>query len=254
VQSVIDGAQKPEHAENKQGETTKRRNESDSHPQGNVPERRSIMSLFEFISVILTLVIACSAFATFLAVCAQAWIYNSQLKEMKRSTDAAISAAQSAKESIEHARLDQRAWVAFVGISGIPAVNETLQVSVKARNNGKTFAKNFQMYVYFLDTPAGQTPDFSEDDKPHPGSSIFVLSPNGEWGSNTNVMQGITPTGKVTQEQIDNWKSGKRTFFVCAKLTYDDIFGVHHWTTFCNQLTTDFVYRAYEQHNDADNN
>lgn len=215
------------------------------------------MSGRDLISLFFTGVLAICACLTLILIFAQVIIYGSQLWQMKKSTNAATKAAKAAEESVkltkESSRRDQRAWVAFTGVSGgSPAPDAPLIIKVKAKNAGKTFARNFRMYAYFLDVPQGGKPDFSEDDKPHPGGSVFVLSPNGEWESNTDVMAGVTPTGKVTQAQIDDWKSGRKTFLVCAKLTYDDIFGCHHWTTFCNQLSKDFSYRAYEEHNDAD--
>jgi hypothetical protein len=185
-------------------------------------------------------------------------IGNRQVEEMRKSADAATKAAKAAEASItfaeENAHLDQRAWVAFINVSGTPVVDSSLSVAVKVKNSGKTFAKNLRMYVYFQETKEGGKPDFSEDETSHSGGSVFLLAPNGEYESKTDVFSGITETGKVTQGQIDDWKTGKKNFFVCAKLTYDDIFGCSHWTTLCNYLSRDLQYRAYREHNDADDN
>jgi len=195
---------------------------------------------------------------TFLAICVQAFIYNAQLKEMKKSTDAATKAANMAEESLkqvrEAARIDQRAWVGVIGINGNPILNQPFMVTLQAKNTGKTFAKNVRNYVYFIDLAAGDEPDFSPDDHVEAGQSTTLLAPNGDYQTRTDVLtdQDIKT---VTQAQLDNWKFGKKTLIAAGKIFYEDIFGCEHWTTFCFYLRPNLQgYANYKKHNDADDN
>jgi len=45
----------------------------------------------------------------------------------------------------------------------------------------------------------------------------------------------------------------KRTLYVFGRITYDDIFGKHHWVTYCLRLSDDRTqYQFCEEHNDTD--
>src|SRR5712692_7195299 len=85
------------------------------------------------------------------AIITQAVIYSKQLSEMRKSTDAATSAANSAKQSIDqierNAHLDQRAWVTveIAKILKAPALDETPTVTLHIKNSGKTPARKFRV-------------------------------------------------------------------------------------------------------------
>ena len=76
-------------------------------------------------------------------------IYWCQLREMRKSTDAATRAAKAAEDSITFARnsahLDQRAWVAPIDVTGKPEEGKPYKVAVTFKNTGRTFAKNSPM-------------------------------------------------------------------------------------------------------------
>src|SRR5206468_9786245 len=72
-------------------------------------------SISNFLTLIFSACLVVAGFLTFLAICAQVWIYNCQLKEMQKSTNAATKSAKAAEDSVtlarENAHLDQRAWI-----------------------------------------------------------------------------------------------------------------------------------------------
>ena len=199
--------------------------------------------------------------ALLITIFVQIWIYERQLSEMKKSTKAAAQAAKAAKTGIklarENAHLDQRAWVAAIDIKGTPEVGKIFTVNVTASNSGKTFAKNFTMRVVVEPIKkVGNEPNFSLEDpaEAQNESSVSVLAPNGEYVANAELRKE-RPPHEVTQEDLDRIRSGEVKIFVHGKMTYDDIFGCPHWTTFCVRLKSDLKYTSYGTHNnDADDN
>lgn len=213
------------------------------------------MSIFEQITLLFSAVIAVSAFMTFLAICIQGLIFNGQLGEMKKSTDAATKAAKAAEDSVtfarESAHLDQRAWVGPMGIRGNPPeVNKDFVADVTVKNRGRTFARKVEVKWHVREVPRQQTPDFdNEMDTPSQTSnSVGLMPPDGEYI--------IKAHGAVRPDQaiVDRIQSGAVRVFIFGKLTYTDVFDCSHWTTFCYALKTDGTYEIWETHNDADDN
>ena len=98
------------------------------------------------LGLVISFLLLVVTFMTFCAICIQATIYVFQLKEMRKSTDAATKAAKAAEDSVtlvrENAHLDQRAWVVVSDVSGVPEVGKPFIVTINISNLGKTFAKN----------------------------------------------------------------------------------------------------------------
>jgi hypothetical protein len=247
---MVDGEEKSQEPQNQSHKKTR---ESDKHVEiktQKMSDTSNVLSLF------FSLCLVVAAFMTFLAICVQAFIYNAQLKEMKKSTDAAIKAANLAEESVkqsrETSRLDQRAWVGVISVSGNPTLNQPFIVTIQAKNTGKTFAKKLRSNVYYQEFSSGREPDFSSaDNQPPPGvQSVTLVAPNGEYAIKTDIFD--VP---ITQRQLDDWKSGQKVFFASGIITYEDVFGVAHWTTFCYYLKRSLdAYSNYAKHNDADEN
>jgi hypothetical protein len=63
-----------------------------------------------------------------------------------------------------------------------------------------------------------------------------------------------TPPHEITQSDLDGIRHGDLTLFVHGRMTYDDMFGCAHWTSFCTRLKPDLKYASYGKHNDADQN
>jgi hypothetical protein len=214
-------------------------------------------------SVIVSLALVIVSFLTFsaifCAICVQAGIYFFQLKQIKKSTDAAIKAANAAEASVKQvratARRDQRAWVAMVDIQGIPEVGTIFGVNLVAQNSGKTFAKNLKARAVVEITEKESEPDFSLEDSAaaRKDSSVSLLAPNADYVMDIEFRKQ-RPPHEITQSDLDGIRRGDLTIFVHGKMTYDDIFGCAHWTSFCTQLKPDLKYASYAKHNDADQN
>jgi hypothetical protein len=221
-------------------------------------------ALSALFTVIVSLLLVVVSFLTFLAiicaVCIQAGIYFFQLKQINKSTDAATKAANAAEASVKqvrrNARHDQRAWVAVVDIQGIPEVGTIFSVNLVAQNSGKTFARNLKMRaVVEAITEKGGEPDFSLEDSAaaRKDSSVSLLAPNADYMMDIELRKQTAPH-EITESDLDGIRRGDLSIFVHGKMTYDDIFGCAHWTTFCTRLKPDLKYASYGKHNDADQN
>jgi hypothetical protein len=220
-----------------------------------------LSALFGVIVSFLLVVVASLAFcAIFCAICVQAGIYLFQLKQIKKSAAAATKAAHAVEASVTQARGtlrdDQRAWVRLVDIQGIPEVGTIFSVDLVAANTGRTFAKNLTMRaVVELITEKEKEPDFDLEDRgaARKESSVSLLAPNDEYETDI-VLRKQTPPHEITQSDLDGIRDGNLTIFVHGKMTYDDIFGCAHWTSFCTRLKPDLTYASYGKHNDVDQN
>jgi cytoskeletal protein RodZ len=220
-----------------------------------------LSTLFSVIVSLLVVVVSFLTFcAIFCAICVQAAIYFFQLKQISKSTDAATRAANAAEASVKQvnstARRDQRAWIAVVDIQGIPEVGTIFSVNLVAQNSGKTFAKNLTMRaVVELISEKGKEPDFSLEDTAaaRKDSSASLLAPNADYVMDIEPRKQ-TPPHEITQSDFDGIRSGNLRIFVHGRMTYDDIFGCAHWTSFCARLKPDLKYASCGTHNDADQN
>jgi len=216
--------------------------------------------LWALFSVIASLLLVVVSFLTFCVICLLAGIYVFQLKQMHKSTDAATKAANAAEASVKQAkgaaRHDQRAWVAMVDIQGTPEVGTIFTVNLTALNSGKTFAKNLTVRaVVEVISEERKEPDFSlEDSSPaQKDSSVSLLPPNAEYVTNVEFRKQ-TPPHEIMQSDLDAIRRGSLAIFVHGQMTYDDVFGCAHWTSFCTRLKPDLKYASYGKHNDADQN
>jgi hypothetical protein len=224
----------------------------------NMTRYSNLWALFSLVLSFLLVVVV--SFLTFWGIVAHTGIYFLQLAQIKKSTEAATKAANAAEASVKQARRtarrDQRAWVAVVDIAGIPEVGTIFGVNLVAQNSGKTFAKNLTMRaVVELISEKQKEPDFSLEDSAaaRKDSSVSLLAPNADYVMDIELRKQ-TPPHEITQSDFDGIRSGNLTIFVHGRMTYDDIFGCAHWTSFCTRLKPDLKYASYGTHNDADQN
>lgn len=216
--------------------------------------------LAAFLSVLISfLLILVISFSMFCAICVQAGIYFLQIRQMKKSTEAAARAGNAAEASVRQvrraARHDERAWIAVVDVQGIPEVGTIFSVNLVAQNSGKTFAKNLTMRAVIEIAKKGKEPDFSleDSDAARKDSSVSLLAPNADYVMDIELRKQ-TPPHEIAQSDLDGIRSGNLTIFVHGRITYDDIFGCGHWTSFCTRLKPDLKYASCGKHNDADQN
>jgi hypothetical protein len=158
---------------------------------------------------------------------------------------------------LEIARLDQRAWVAVTDVVGTPKEGQEFEISVHMKNTGKTFARNLKL-IRAIEAVTGNnsSPHFSEDNmdttKLTTGETLgpALFAPNGDLYGNMI----LHPHEAMTKEHLEMIESGDAIVYVHGKMTYDDIFGCHHWTTYCFRLTPELKFTACETHNDSDDN
>jgi hypothetical protein len=188
--------------------------------------------------------------------------YRGQLKEMRRqrtemrkSTYAATAAAKAAEAGIrkteESSHLDQRAWIGVFGIQGDPTIGKPYEVTVELRNSGKTFANKVTIRTKTQPLEVWQIPDFDVEGDTSGVESNALVPPGG-------VGFGHGKTSDVKEPDLDKIEQGSIVCYTYGKVTYEDIFGCPHWTTFCYILegdrTTGWRYTAYRSYNQADDN
>lgn len=175
-------------------------------------------------------------------------IYTGRMYYANRdAADAATSAAKTADQTM---RLDERAWVAVTAVNSKepPQLNHRFTFSVHFVDTGKTPARNVIVHPNNELLAKGQRADFSPDPKPE---RLGVLSP----GSDRTIENGLDPTtigaSGMTKSGLDYLKT--RTLSVHGTITYDDIFGCHHWITYCATLKDDWSgYSFCSENNDTD--
>ena len=173
----------------------------------------------------------------------------------EKSAKAAKDAAQAARDSVDQAQaaahLDQRAWVSVVGIEGVPELDKSWTIGMRARNTGRTFAKDFHMSVIGDPMPKGTVPDFSAEEAKVSKtiSSTGVLSPNGDFVATINAEKPGRTFSQIDKDAITN---GDIKEFSFGRLWYKDVFNCPHWTTYCFQLGTDLKWSSCKEYNSAD--
>jgi hypothetical protein len=166
---------------------------------------------------------------------------------MAENSAAAIRATQVAM------RLDQRAWVAVMDISGVPQAGQPFVIVVHAKNSGKTFVRNFKLTAIQESGPPGTTPHYDMEVVPL-ANSISVLPPNGIYEVKEAIMgEGSHPfVPNPDQRIVDRIKSGEVVVIAHGRMDYVDIFHQSHWTTYCFLLDSSMTWNSCHEHNEAD--
>ena len=157
----------------------------------------------------------------------------------------ATTAEGTLKVTTNNFRADQRAWLAVVDVQGTkPEVGQPFTNKVMVRDTGRTPAKNVSVDGAFVAYPKQMAVDFRLGIR---NQKLGVLSPGGDRSINSRLGNA----DKLSESEVDQLKD--MNIYVYGTITYDDIFGGHHWVTYCSQLTEDrtmFLFCA--QHNDTD--
>jgi hypothetical protein len=135
--------------------------------------------------------------------------------------------------------VDQRAWVSVVGPPNFPLEGAFIPASIQIANTGKTPGKQLVGDVIATVLKKGEEPsfDFSKGhphDRIHagaifPNTPFNVIIPVVRYGPQTK--ETIVPTLELRQE-IAN---GESFIVFYGRITYVDIFGTSHWTSFCTE-------------------
>jgi hypothetical protein len=179
--------------------------------------------------------------AAFLAASGYAYVAIRQWREMIAVRHQAQYAIDKTIEGIDLARtnahLDQRAWLSIAMQATDAIVGQPLTIEGYSSNSGRTYATNARVCVIKAVSPnekqllPPQSPRFKEcrdaDWKP-PG----IIAPN---SGNLFAVDQVTSAGQTGLDKTSaEWlNSNKEIVWVYGKVTYDDIFGCHHWLTYC---------------------
>jgi hypothetical protein len=152
-------------------------------------------------------------------------------------------AEQNIKATQEQFRRDQRAWVGDIDNTPPPFTDGIRKVFIKEgeglppisiiiMNSGKTPARKIkgkQIRNFF---PANRP--FTPDDVPPPRQSISVLQP----GATARIT--YQPKDKpLDQEIINLLRNGDLIYYIYGEITYEDVFGKAHKTTYCKFIDKD---------------
>jgi hypothetical protein len=204
--------------------------------------------------------IAGAAWAAFLSASVYAGLAFFQLREMISTTDATYDAVHETRRNrlqaektftatIDQFHLDQRAWVAVSDIRATNlAIGQPFVVTVVFKNTGKTPAEQMKVASVIDPVAEGQKPDFADPK----AISRGLLPPNAE--ANVRLDATSKSASGITEAGFDQVNAGKLVIYAHGRVTYDDVFGCHHWATFCYFLHNGSSFGVYQEHNDTDHN
>jgi hypothetical protein len=185
-------------------------------------------------------------------------IYAGQWREMKKATRATQDSVTNADRNF---RRDERAWIGFSFVPGnIPfTLGKPFLVPTLLINSGKTPAKDVQGNIVVGVFESGKPLDFSYT-AGHANYRIAAgtIFPN---GSITESFQAIRH-GSYKAEAIildkplmDDILNSRSLVLVHGKITYSDIFGIEHWTTYCRVVSNpSLIPDDCTRYNDTDSN
>ncbi len=180
--------------------------------------------------------------------------FQKTLGEMKSQTKAQQDAANAAEGQLAQAqralgatidsfRLEQRAWVGKSEASGSGfTVGSKAAITIRLTNSGRTPAEKLRTLVDGGSIKKGESFKIFYPESANaafvspPGKAIFsegTIQPQ----SSQTISVPMNPT--ITQRHLDVIRDGSFIVYGFGKITYDDIFGHHHLTTFCVFLQPD---------------
>lgn len=148
-------------------------------------------------------------------------IADYQACQMRRATDAARDSADATTKAV---LLDERAWIGPVDSPIIEwEVGKKFEVAIPLKNTGKTPGTHITTVMAIRSLSPQEMPTFTDFVTP---TGRGVLQPSAV------TYLAFFSDKALSQTDFDAVKSGKLTVWVYGRITYDDIFGRHHWTTF----------------------
>jgi hypothetical protein len=206
-----------------------------------------------------------------------AYMQHRDMTESGKQTDKIIAAedrfATAMENSVTQAQttflaankqaiVTQRAWIAVnvetISLDGSIkgpvfkwAIGQPFDIRISVKNTGRTPALNVR-------EASGTAP---VDGKP--GTVLFKPMPRFDDDKNYTLAGILTPDGGVSIMDLtyetpltigdrNDIISGKLRMFVYGRVLYDDVFGDHHFITFCKLLLNGGGYATCPYHNEID--
>lgn len=191
-----------------------------------------------------TLLVAWLSFAvaclTLISLIVYAYITHGQLVEMRRATVAATKSANAATTSLH---LDQRAWIGPAQRGDFQwKIGDQMRFPSRIVNTGKTPAIAVESVTTSTTMSLEEMPEFTyEPGTGHPTihnrSAILYGSGSNPITFDLPVYKKGTRSGeilKLTPTLLAEMQSKKSFILIYGRITYQDVFGVGHWTNFCS--------------------
>jgi hypothetical protein len=192
--------------------------------------------------VIINLFIAAAGVTSIFLIKHQRDVMKDQLQAMRDQLTEMKLARQHDRSM---AKLEYRAWIQFESIKHQTADKGEFKVIVGLGNAGRTPAKNIKV-KWVVESRPGKNPDF--DYSPDLGITARPVFP-----PKAILMLPITTNYGLTRQLWSAIEQGKRSIFAHGKVTYEDVFGDHHWMTFCQEFSTELNrFAIYDEHNETD--
>jgi hypothetical protein len=120
-------------------------------------------------------------------------------------------------------------------------------------NSGKTIAEKLEGYTVSEPVRRGESPNFSYTKEPR--FSAGLVPPGSDHHVRLILTRSIskgTPS-PLTQPLLDALNAGEFQIYIHGRISYDDIFGAHHWMTFCYFWHPETrAYAVCAEHNEID--
>jgi hypothetical protein len=158
-------------------------------------------------------------------------------------------AGYQAYQSWSALRLDQRAWVGVTNIANISIEDgKSPAFSVIVSNSGRTPALHTRVHIGIEPTDTSNLAFFVPvDPVPPTRESVVAIQPN-----QATVISAPPDAPPIPTSYIQALKAGTGTAFVYGVITYEDIFGTPHRTTFCALIVPDLHnWQWYSDYNEA---
>ena len=156
-----------------------------------------------------------------------------------------LSMQDSVEQSRKAMRIDQRAWLVATVPTTFPLNGPNVPADIKLTDIGKTVATNVVGHAVGMLMPKGAAPAFDQYRLGHAYINIYTgaIYPNAQppldipfkiLEYDEHQMRFTTPV-VPTPELVGQINETKEKFIILfGKIEYCDVFGVKHWTTFCN--------------------
>ena len=157
-----------------------------------------------------------------------------ELELTRASANAAAKSADVAEKTVEHMRLEQRAWLGFldVEIIGLTA-GKAPELAMKLKNFGRTPGTIIELDVHYYQTAAGleeagvlwgDEQRFGSTEQRKGVSQEVVIPPESE------TMIRVPPGEIMSADDLNDIVRGEFELVVVGRIKYLDIFGRDHPT------------------------
>jgi hypothetical protein len=181
----------------------------------------------------------CVEILTLCALCVYTVVNGGMWWATKTAAEAARDNADISKQALH---IDQRAWIGVIVGRGPITNQQPITMPIRLINTGKTPALRVHGPIVVNLLREDEEPDFNYTSGHHPhytvaGQDILTNLPQ---DLPFAVLPGhVEPSEPITQilvtEKIKKQiERGELYIVVHGEITYDDVFGVTHWTRFCN--------------------